>query len=153
MITQEELEKKIKSYNFKNSTIKQLSIETNLSVRTIKRYMIKLDIPPRKNVIVNIPRDNLGRFSFKQQSCISQKEENNDSNVLTKVLKTTNTNRTLETYLTLWKQSLNYNLKIDSKILLKYLNLYHRIILSLLKYIFINFKCLDKYALIITNLI
>jgi hypothetical protein len=92
MITQEELEKKIKYYDFKNNTIKQLSIETNVSVRTIKRYMIKLDIPPRKNVIVNIPRDNLGRFCFKQ-SYISQKEEN----------KTINTNKTLETYLTLWK--------------------------------------------------
>ena len=93
MITQEELEKKIKRYDFKNNTIKQLSIETNVSVRIIKRYMIKLDIPPRKNVIVNISRDNLGRFCFKQQSHISQKEEN----------KTINTNKTLETYLTLRK--------------------------------------------------
>lgn len=65
MITQQDLRDRMKSYDFEKNSIKQLSIETGVSTRTIKRYMIKMNIPGRYNVIVNNPRDNLGRYCFK----------------------------------------------------------------------------------------
>lgn len=62
MITQDELKQIIIDYDFTNNTIRGLSKELSVSERTIRRYMRKLGIPPRRNIIINNIRDNLGRF-------------------------------------------------------------------------------------------
>ena len=57
--------KLMREYDFINNTKKSFREKYNISLKTINKYLIKYDIPHRRNLnIIKINRDKNGRFTF-----------------------------------------------------------------------------------------
>jgi len=55
----------MREYDFMNNTKKSFREKYNISLKTINKYLIKYDIPHRRNLnIIKINRDKNGRFTF-----------------------------------------------------------------------------------------
>lgn len=64
MVTLQELEEDLKDFNPKNNTLKEKQIKHNVSVKLIKKILVKLGINyKRSNYIVPRGRDKFGRFN------------------------------------------------------------------------------------------
>jgi hypothetical protein len=80
MSTHQEIDERLKNINLQKTTLKQLSEEYGISVRTLQRYMRRLNIRPKKRTYQNFPRDNLGRFFPKNSKMSGDKFERQVSN-------------------------------------------------------------------------
>ena len=57
--------KLMRDYDFINNTKKSFREKYNISLKTINKYLIKYDIPHRRNLnTIKINRDKNGRFTF-----------------------------------------------------------------------------------------
>jgi hypothetical protein len=55
----------MREYDFINNTKKSFREKYNISLKTINKYLIKYDIPHKRNLnIIKINRDKNGRFTF-----------------------------------------------------------------------------------------
>jgi len=71
--------KLMREYDFMNNTKKSFREKYNISLKTINKYLIKYDIPHRRNLnIIKINRDKNGRFTFG----IFEKPETNDGKIV-----------------------------------------------------------------------